>query len=310
MAGRLEQLRVADPVITSLARGYSNSDMVGQVLFPVAEVPKEAGRIPQFGKDAFKDASTVRAVRAGSNIISPEGITPIEFTLEEHNQAYPIDIREREEAEGSVPLQMFAVKTAQDRIQLAHELRCAELAQTAANFGGSDTLASGDKFTNNNSDPVAIIRTAKLAVRRRIGRNPNTLLLGAAAFEALSAHPKLLARIQYSQLGVVTVDLLQAILGIPRVVVGEAIKVNKAGVASDVWGDNAILAYVAPAPQPGVTRSIYEPSFGYTLRKKGYPVGGTWSSADKKIEYADITDILKPQVVGGDAGHLLFDTNA
>jgi len=48
--GRLSNLRVVDPVLTNLSVGYSNADLVGDVLFPFVPVDKEGGKIPKFAR--------------------------------------------------------------------------------------------------------------------------------------------------------------------------------------------------------------------------------------------------------------------
>jgi hypothetical protein len=58
MPGTLELRRVVDPVLTKLARCYSNDGLVADKLFPLVTVNKEGGKIPQFTKEAFKIYST------------------------------------------------------------------------------------------------------------------------------------------------------------------------------------------------------------------------------------------------------------
>lgn len=52
--GRLSKLRVVDPVLSALALGYSNAAFIGDQLLPFVNLDKEGGKIPRFGKDAFK----------------------------------------------------------------------------------------------------------------------------------------------------------------------------------------------------------------------------------------------------------------
>ena len=68
MADRLKKLRVVDPVLTSLARGYRNAQFISEGLFPVAELDKESGIIPLFGKEAFRLWETERAIRVHQNL--------------------------------------------------------------------------------------------------------------------------------------------------------------------------------------------------------------------------------------------------
>ncbi len=306
--GRLEQLRVVDPVLTTLARGYTNAEFVADVLFPFVPVIKESGKVPQFGKEAFKIWNTERAIRAKSNRISPEGRSTIDFVLDEHDLEYPIDYREEEE--DIFPLEEHATMVVTEGIRLRHEKMAADLAQNAANYpsGNKITLSGTSQWTDkSNSDPIGVIDDAKEAVRGKIGKRPNTMVIGAASFKAVKEHPQLIEKIKYSQKGVLTVDLLKEIFDIPNIVVGEAVYVDSAGNFTDVWADNVVLAYVPTTPAE--KRTIYEPSFAYTLRKKGKPEVDKYDENGGKIRVIRNTDIFVCKIVGAAAGYLILDTN-
>ena len=51
---RLKQLRIVDPVLTEIARGYKNAAYIAEALFPVVPVDKEGVIVPLFGKEAFR----------------------------------------------------------------------------------------------------------------------------------------------------------------------------------------------------------------------------------------------------------------
>lgn len=312
MADRLSNLRVVDPVLTELARGYANAKLIADALFPVAFMSKEAGKIPQFGKEAFKIYNTERALRAKSNRINPEGRGTIDVVLDEHDLEYPIDYRE--EDEDLFNLEQHAALVTSEGIRLRHEKQAADLAQDPANYAASNkvTLAGTDQFTDGaNSDPVDVIETGKEAIRKKIGRRPNVMEIGADSFRVLKQHPKLIERIKYSMKGVLTVELLQEIFGIQKIVVGEAVYATDDGTFTDLWGDNIVMAYVPNQPDtlPEGARTPYEPSYAYTLRKRGQPMVDKYDEA-KKLRIVRNTDIFKSKIVGAEAGYLISDTNA
>jgi hypothetical protein len=154
MADRLAGLRLVDPALTTLARGYRNAQMVAEELFPiVGNLEKEAGKYPQFSKEAFLLYATERAIRAGSNRVNPAGITPLDYSMTEHDLEYPIDYRESEEA--IFPLQAHATNVVTSAIQLRREKQAADLAQNANNYaaGNKLALAGDDCFSEPGSDP-------------------------------------------------------------------------------------------------------------------------------------------------------------
>ncbi len=303
---RLSSLRIVDPVLTNLAIGYTNADFIAEFLFPIAGVDKEAGHIPKFTKEAFKLYQTLRAIRAKSNRINPEGLDTIPVILDEHDLEYPIDYREEHEA--AFPLQAHAVNTVTEGIQLQREKMAADLAQDPANYAANNriALAGTDVFTNKaNSTPIDVVDEGRESVRSAIGRYPNTLQMGASVFKALKNHPQILDRIKYTQRGIVTEDILAAIFDVEKVVVGKAVMSDDQGNMSDIWTNSMTLAYV-PGLRPGQNRTALEPSYGYTLRRNGSCQIDT-RMEDNKLEIIRSTDIFKTYLLGADAGYLISD---
>ena len=304
--GRLSKLRVVDPVLTNLATGYTNEQFVGDQLMPFVLVDKEGGKIPLFGKEHFKVYSTERALRAKSNRINPEDIGSVDVALDEHDLEYPIDYRE--DAESAFPLQARATNTVVEGIRLRHEVMVADMVQNPANYsvGNKIALSGASRFTDDTSDPEGVVSDAKAAVRAKIVKEPNTMVIGYATWRVLKRHPKLKAILSDTRSRLVQLADLREIFEIENIVIGKAVKASDAGVTSDIWGDNMVLAYV---PKASGDRSPFEPSFGYTLRKKGNPVVDT-RTEDGKIELIRNTDIFRPFLLGADAGYLISDTNA
>lgn len=306
MADRLSQLRIVDPVLTTLARGYRNAQFVGETLFPLASMDKEAGIVPLFGKEAFRVWDTERAIRAASNLMRPEDIATLDVVLREHDIAYPVDYREQ--AESMFDAEARAARRVVDAIDLRREVACAALAQSAATYqaGAKVVLAGASQWSANGGDPVQAVETGKEVVRSRIGVRPNTIVMGASVYASLKFHTKLTAALGADERRLVTVEHLKALFGVPNIVIGEALAGDAA--TADIWGDNLILAYVAPS---GAGGADYEtPSFGYTLRRKGMPETDKFDGAGGKVRYVRHTDIYKAVVVGADAGYLIADTNA
>lgn len=305
--GRLSKLRVVDPVLTNLAVGYTNEQLIADQLMPFVLLDKEGGKIPLFGREHFKVYQTERALRAKSNRISPEDIGSVDVAMDEHDLEYPIDYRE--DAESAFPLQARATAVTTEGIRLRHEVMVADLVQNPASYsvGNKITLSGTSQFSNASSDPEGVVSDAKAAVRAKIVKEPNTMVIGYETWRVLKRHPKLKAILSDTRSRLVQLADLREIFEIPNIVVGRAVKANDAGVTTDIWGDNIVLAYV-PGASNG-QRSPYEPSFGYTLRKRGQPVVDT-RTEDGKVELIRNTDIFRPFLLGADAGYLIRDTNA
>ncbi|MFZ1290770.1 MAG: hypothetical protein WAR79_11810 [Melioribacteraceae bacterium] len=306
MDGTLKLKRVNNPVLSELARGYSNAEHIGTKIFPVVEVTKEGGKVPLFSKEAFKIYNTERAIRAASNQISPDSRSTVDFVLTEHDLSYPIDYRELDEDD--MNLKMHATNVVTSGINLRLEKQIADLIQNTANYPATNriTLTTGSGFNQSASNPIQIIDDAKNAVRAQIAKHPNVAVLGAATYSALKNHPAIVDRIKYTMNAVVTEDLLKQLLTFEELYVGNAVYSNDSGDNVDLFGDFMGLYYI-PKAQTKEKRSYYEPSYGYTFKKKLYPVVDFFDR-DGKVLFVRSTDIFVPRIVGPDAGFLISNT--
>lgn len=302
-AHNLAALRVQDPVLTKLAQGYHNLELIGEVLMPTVEIDKEAGKIPKFGRLAFRLPSTVRNLRGTSNRLDPEDITAIDVALEEHDVEYAIDYREENEAIFS--LRQFALNTTQDVIALGREKEVATLAldENKYDSGNKITLSGTSKITSKQADIFAMFDTGIRAVKRAIGRKPNVCVIAGDVWAALKEHPAVIEKLKYSQVAIVTPEVFAKLIGIDTVKIGEAVY-EESNQLKDIWSDAIILAYVAPRSTER-KGTVYEPSYGYTVRRQGGLFVDTYKENGGKLEVIRTTDIHKPHLLGASAGYLI-----
>ena len=299
--GRLEDLRI-NAYLSEVARGYGNNSFIAENLFPIIDSEKEKIDIFQFNKEAFQLYDTERAIRANSNVISPKGFSKHTATLAEHDLAYPIDYREEDEAE-KVKLQLHATNVVTEGLKLKLEKQCADLAQDPKNYATENKIAlSGtSQFTNDASDPLKVVNDGKDAVCGKIGKDPNTLVMGQEVWQALKQNTSLKNLIASSSNKIITLDLLKEFFEIENIVVGRSIYADANNNFARVWGNNIILAYV-----PKLTsRTEYDPSFGYTVRKKDALQIDEYQKEGNKVKYIRATDIYTPFLVGAEAGYLI-----
>ena len=299
--GRLEDLRI-NAYLSEVARGYGNNSFIAENLFPIIDSEKEKIDIFQFNKEAFQLYDTERAIRANSNVISPKGFSKHTATLTEHDLAYPIDYREEDEAE-KVKLQLHATNVVTEGLKLKLEKQCADLAQDPKNYATENKIAlSGtSQFTSEASDPIKVVNAGKDAVCGKIGKDPNTLVMGQEVWQALKQNKTLKDLIASSSNKIITLDLLKEFFEIENIVVGRSIYADANNNFARVWGNNIILAYV-----PKLTsRTEYDPSFGYTVRKKDALQIDEYQKEGNKVKYIRATDIYTPFLVGAEAGYLI-----
>ena len=299
--GRLEDLRI-NAYLSKVARGYTNSAFIAENLFPVIDSELEKVDIFEFNKEAFQVYDTERSIRANSNVISPKGFTKKTTTLTEHDLAYPLDYREQEESK-IVKLQLHATNVVTEGLKLKHEKQCADLVQNTDNYdAGNKIILSGTSlFSNAGSDPEGVVDDAKSAIAGKIAQEPNTMVMGYEAFKDLKKHPKLRELVSSSKTRIITLELMKEIFDIANIFVGKSVFTNNDGEFVKVWSNNIVLAYVPPLN----SRTEYDPSFAYTVKKKEALKIDEYSKEGNKVKFIRATDIYTPFLVGPDAGYLI-----
>jgi hypothetical protein len=265
----LSQARMIDPILSTIVQGYSQSDLVGSTLFPSVPVDVSGGQIIEFGKEAFMQYDTRRAPGGATKRISA-GFMGRPYAVENHalEALVPYEIQREAITVPHIDLAALHVKLVQEIHLTTLEVQQASIARNAANYDVNHKLAlSGtSKWSDPTSKPLADVLAAKEAIRATAGRYPNVLLLSAKAFSALKANEAVQARFQFTSAASVTTDMLANYFDVEKVVVGKAVTSTDAGVFSDIWGTDAILAYV-----PQTLSTIQQPSFAYTYTLRGHP---------------------------------------
>lgn len=311
---RASELVQRNNVLTNVAIGYSNEEYIWKYLFPPVKVPDTAGRVPKFGKEMFVTQRTERAMRGPTNLANPEGITTIPYSTQEHDMAYPIDYKEMEIAQQSAVTQLKYESTlasnCMEVIRLGLENDVGTIAQTIGNYasGNSTTLSGGSQWSHADSDPADDVAVGKAAIRADIMREPNVMVMGYATWLALKNNASLKALISSTATKLVTIDFLKEVFEIQHIYVGKALTADPVTYAgTDIWGKNAILAYV---PQTSADQaSIYTPAFAYTYQYK-MPWSDKYFETGNKIKYVRCTEDRVPLIVGNDAGYFIADATA
>lgn len=300
----LANKRIQDPILTELAQGYHNNELVAESLMPVVEIDKEAGKIPQFGRLDFRTRSTVRELHGDSNRLTPEDVTSLHIELKEHDVEYPIDYREDNDA--SYPLKKYALSVVQDVIALGREIAVAEIAQNEDNYTAENkvVLSGASQFTHPDSNPLAVINEGLEVVASSIGRLPNVCIIASDVWKALKENANLLERIKYTRTGILTPEIFAELIGVDVVKIGSASQ-EKDGNLEKIWSNTIILAYVALSKDKEKKRTIFEPSYGYTVRRKEGLFVDTYQEKGGKVEIIRCTDIHEPFLVGKSAGYLI-----
>lgn len=308
------QARVVDPILTTHSRGYGNPDVErpGRLLFPRAPVLTRGAKIIKFGRESFRLYNTVRAPGSKKKRVRV-GYTSDTINLVQHALAGEVPFENLEEANRvpNINLARSAVNVPLESLERELEHNQATIAQDPNNYAATNkiALAGGAMWSDDASDPGDQSDTAHNAIRSKIGRRGNLMVMGPAVFTRAKRHPKIIAHFYKDAAGgasSVSRAQLADYFGVKQIAVGDDVYLPaNAGDNddfSDVWGNAAVIAYVPSIDGEG---NVDVPSYGYTYYLSGNPlVEQAWQDRDSDVWVYPVKDERKPVLTAMDAGYL------
>lgn len=301
-------VRMIDPILSTFSQGYRNANFVGENLFPRVPVSASGGQIMEFGREAFQLVN-MRRTPGGPTKRIQFGYLGKPYVLLQDSLEVPVAREHQRDASvvANIDLGQRASSMGMKKILLQLEVDQAALALSASNYPSTNKVAlSGSSKWSASGNPVIDVDVARESIRSAVGIYPNTLVLSAQAFNACKNNANVIDRFKYNgsvdiSAAQITEKMLAGLFNIEKVVVGKAITTNEALVNSDIWGNNAVLAYV-----PIGETFMEEPSYGYTYTMNGHPlVEQPYWDNNAKAEIYGVTMERAPVLSGISSGYLI-----
>ena len=273
-----------NPILTNMLLGMGQGTYIAEQLMPRLPQALSSVMLAKVGNERFKRYNLRRAPGAETKRVDVKYEGKV-YSVEQYAVEVPIPreiIREADESRrlnvgNFLDISRIAMVTASGILAQDYELDVAGLATLPASYaaGHSQAYAAGTKWSATTGTPVTDIRAASDVIRKKIGKRPNKLILSADAQTALISNAEVRGYLPNTQTGPANMDQLKVILNVQEIVVGDAIWMDNADVGQDIWGNNAILAYVPNMGGSGGDISLAEPAFGFTNVIKGHPFAET-----------------------------------
>lgn len=268
--------------LTNMSTAYfqSEDDFVATRLFPRIPVQLSTSKYYKFSKDDLARDNMQRKPAFGKVQPMPLALSDDSYTCQVDQLIIGIDQisalnYQRTNAPGASDPRQAKVRAATEQAKLHLDILFAEnffKAGVWTEEWAGITTTPGSKqfyrFDTDNSDPVALIDSLKMAVKKNGRRRPNKIGLGAETFVALKNNGNIIERVKYSgsslNPAVVNEKTLAELFGVKEVAVLES-TYNKAAIGQTADMDfvcdptGLLLLYSPDSPQ------IDEPSAGYTF---------------------------------------------
>lgn len=334
----LSQLRVIDPILSTMSIGVETQEYVMSLIFPSIFCPKRAVTIIQYGQKESKYLYTTRRAPGSSIERVTIGYGNTKQSLVQDAIEAAITYEELEESDNIVDLQIMAV--AKVKRILAHRLEY-DQSRLAGDFSLYKTtnrlaLSGSSQFSDPTSPIENLFDAAKNAVLRGCNRIPNTMIFGSFdVYNAVKRHPYFKNQFNRSNDTNITAALIASSLDVQKYGISTATWIDPANptVETPMMGNKIWIGYVpgngdaalqSNTNSQGGGLSAFNPiqgasntkaSFGYTyLREQaqsdgqglGVGIMPVYEDKNARTWYIQgITDRI-PALTGLDCGYL-FD---
>jgi len=291
-----------DAALTNLSIKYKNAAFVGESLFTVIPVKKDSDKYFIYGKQDFLLADTLRAPGTRAKQVEYKITASSAYSLKEHSLEGQIIDEVRDNADEPLNYEADTVEEVTDRLKLNLEYQLAAIATNPDNYASGHYGTPSPTWDDPSSDLIDDIDTAKELIRSKIALMPNTLLVSAKVHKVIKRHPQLLNIFKYTRGGVITIDMIKEALEVENYIVAggiyNAANEEQTESLTDIWGRNAILAFVNPRP------GLRQLSFAYLFRKQGYPLVERWRENALRCDWIRVNDKYDTAIVANTAAYL------
>jgi hypothetical protein len=302
-------LQIYDPVLTNLARQYKSKGFIARSLLPSIGTNVLSAQYPVFTKEFWfqNDVDNRVSDRSPTKEIDFEWSTET-YLCEEYGLKVGWTDLEAQQANGALKLTQNKTTYLTHKMELAHEVRVANLLRKTTNGGG---LNLGAAPSVNWDQATAVIeediKTGVLAMYDLGVPAPNVIVIPykVAYAMALQEDIRAILRADTTGQGVPYLTLgsriLPAVIHGMRVIIPQGPQVDSgkggtAGTTTEIWGDHVRLLYTDAGASYG------EPAVAYEIRHTPKRVT-RWRTVDPDINYVREYECYDLKVVAADCGY-------
>ncbi|MDR7537435.1 MAG: hypothetical protein QN183_13850 [Armatimonadota bacterium] len=265
------------PLSTLAFKQFQGTDagyVAGQ-LFPPVAVDHETDRYYLIDPDSWlRIAPALRARRASPARVEFR-VSSDAYAVRGYALAGEIALEDLANQDRAIRLREQTTALVVNMLARDRENRVASMVTSGTNLGSYVSLTGTAKWSDyTNSDPVSDVNSGHAFIESRTGLHANTLVLDKDTYRVVRRHPAVLeaafgpGRAQ----GLPAADRLAEVFEVDRILVAAGVKNVAAETAPaslvNIWGYNAILAYV-----PDAVAGLDAVAFGvsFTWKPEGFP---------------------------------------
>lgn len=254
----------------SIAYMQAQSRFVANQVFPIVPVEYQSDKYFVFDSADFRRNNAKPRAPGTESAGGGFDISTATYTCEVYSIHKDLPDQIRRNSDPAIDLDRSAAEFVMQQLLIQKE---SDWASTFFDTGvwGTDVVGGTD-FTvwdDGASTPRDNIITGASAIAKKIGNDPNTLVVGREVHDQLKDHPLIKEQYKYTSSESLTPALLANYFDVDRYIVGHASYTSsEEGASSEtnafILGKHALLCHVPPNP------GLMQPAAGYTFAWRGF----------------------------------------
>ena len=312
MAYQKSDVHISQP-LTNFALRYvqDKANMVADKLAPQVPSKKESDKYFTYDRANWRITDDLRSPGDMPNRSNTPALSTSSFLIEEYSLYDIVPYRVIEDADTPLQPKQDTAADLLEQLMVAKEKRAADtLFATAAAANYVAFSATVQWGYTSTTTPINDFTTGIFSMIQEIGRKPNQATIGNAAWQTLKNHADVLDRIKYTERGILTPDLVAAVVDLDTINLGVAVNMTTApGIASEavsyIWGKHVLIQYTNPRPsKKSMTHATQFTKKGGTAQVKEFDKkenNGVWVEAGLYYDFKIVSTLC---------GYLMFDVVA
>lgn len=286
-----------------------SSSFIANKVSPVITVKKSSDSYFTFGRTNWRTSDDLRGPTSQSNRAPVPQPSKDSFKSLEHSLHDLVDWNEMNEADDPLKPKQDTTAFLMEKVLINREQFIASKVFTTTAVATSVSLTAATKWdATTTSTPIDDVDTGIDAVQKQIGIEPNTGVMGRQVWTQLKRHSQIIDLIKYVQKGVVTEDLVAALMGLDQLLVGKAVYMTTPdGIASEstdyIWGKNFLISYVT-GNRP--SKKVLSHSYQFSLND-GNPQVREWIEEAKQSDCVEVGMWYDHKITCSLCGYLIKD---
>lgn len=245
-----------DKLLTNVSIMQQVKGTIAEKAFPSIKVAQRSGLLGKYGKSHLRIENSLKGGRGKFRRVETITRSTQQYLIEGHGLEAIVTKEDYANVEVPFDAERDEVIGLESALILEKEKIMADSLTDTAVMTQNTTLTGSNQFSDYlNSDPLAVFKAARAAVRAGCGEQADTVMMDWLVWDTLRYHPQILDSLGFkdNRPGGLVETELASVLGVKRLLIADAsynsAKEGQADSMSAVWGKHIVFGVLPTALQ-------------------------------------------------------------